>query len=156
MITKMELTDALYVCQRMRALDYNEIMANRWEEDYVQVAQDAYNAPGVKYTVLNKHHMPVVIFGVAFVYPNVGSGWLIATDELHEVRVETTKACRKVVNTLLRGDLHRIHADSIESHQGSHEWLAAIGFTKESVMPQYGKQGETFYRFTALRGRVCA
>lgn len=152
MIAKMELNDALYVCQRMRAADYHEIMANRWEEDYVQVAQDAYNTPGVKYAVLNKQGLPVVIFGVAFVYPRVGSGWLIATDDLPAVRLETTKACKKVVETLLRGDIHRIQADSVETHDWSHEWLETIGFKRESVMPGYGKNGETFYRYAALRG----
>lgn len=154
-MVELTLRDAIHVAQRMRADDLREVTATRWSDDPLEMAMEAARLPGIRYCAVHLQHGPVAIGGVALHTPGVGTAWMVGTRDLRTCGLEITRHGKRVMAALLNdgGGLHRIECLSADFHHDAHEWLNAMGFTKEGVRRNYGKNGEDFYMFAKLRGR---
>lgn len=146
MIVKATSEHLSFVLSHIRDSDRKELLLTQWGDSISEIS----HAPGAQYAVL-RDGLPVCVFGVVPLFPGVGQGWLIGTDEIGKSGVEVAHACQTVVNTLLDGHMHRIQADSAEFHTQAHTWLELIGFSRESRMVGFGKDGTDFFRYAICR-----
>ena len=152
MIAQATWPDVLEVSLKMRADDYAEVMATRWDDDPYSFAADCMRAPGVKLVARDDAGVPVAIGGVANWQPGVGQAWMVGAESIGKVGIEIAHACRTSIQALFdSGSIHRIQAFSAASHTRAHRWLRAIGLAEESRMPGYGKNGEEFIIFAVTR-----
>lgn len=152
MIVNMTIDHALYVCRRMRTIDFKEVMAMRWDESADQFALDMYQSPGPSFTALNASGVPVAIGGVVLHTPKVGTAWLVGTEDFNHVGLSVTRQFRDMIKTLLSTELHRIQAWSACFHEKAHQWLERCGMTRGEPIRALGKQGEDFYLYSICRG----
>ena len=150
MIVKASPDHILYVCQHLREDDRREILLSRWNDDLSELAESFCIAPGSRFAVL-REGIPVCAFGVAPALPGVGQAWLIGTDEIGSCGVEVAHACKTVVRTLLDGYMHRIQAYSAGFHAQAHRWLELLGFSRESRMCRFGKDGTDFFCYVICK-----
>lgn len=153
MITQATWPDVIYVANRMRAEDFDEVMATRWDEDPYSFAAECMKAPGIRLVARTADGVPVAIGGVAQWQPGVGQAWLVGTADVGLLGAEIAKSCRKSIAALFEsGTIHRIQAFSSATHLQAHRWLKAIGLREESRLPLYGKNGEEFIIFAVTKG----
>jgi len=143
----------LEVCLGMRADDRREVMATRWSDDPFDFAADCMRLPGTKLAALLPSGEAVAVGGVAVHQPGIGQAWMVGTERIGELGVEIAHASKKGIKALFeRGGVHRIQAHSAAFHSDAHRWLKAIGLRKEATLPKYGKGGEDFFIFSAVKG----
>lgn len=98
---------------------------------------------------------PVLAFGLAMEHPRRAYAWAWGTARKGRAIPAATRYLLEVIKPeVLSGGIMRIHADSMASHSRAHSWLRRIGAQKESEMPHFGKNGETFYRFAWIRSNA--
>lgn len=147
MIETLTPETALYVCKRMREIDFHEVMATQLTDSVEDFAAMCAYIGGVCYR--DAYGVPVAIGGVREAWPNVGIAWMVGTDAVAQNGVGLTKLGRDLMVT--HGHLHRIQAMSADFHTVSHKWLEAVGFERGGVMRKYGKNGEDFIVFEIVR-----
>lgn len=148
----MDVLDALYVAQRMRAADAREIWATRWNEDPHELARDAVACAPVAWTAC-KGHVPVACIGAGPLHPGVWRVWMYATDDFPSVGMKVTKFARRVmIPALLHAGAHRAECLSIDGHDQAHRWLEALGAAREATLGGYGRDGEDFHLYAWRRG----
>lgn len=153
MIAKLTLEHALRVVRNMREIDRREVMATRWNDDLEKFALDCYQVPGMSWVAINKEGEPVVIGGVAFNSPGVGTAWMVGTDKWLSVALEVSRFCKKTINTIFESEeIHRIQAFSAIFHTDSHKWLKLVGMHPKHVLHQWGKEKDDFILFEVIRG----
>jgi hypothetical protein len=59
----------------------------------------------------------------------------------------TRWALRSLKPAMLAAGGHRAECRSIETHGTAHRWLESLGFVREAVLPDCGKNRETFYQY---------
>ena len=148
----MTVDHALYVSRRMRDVDFKEVMATRWEEGTDRFALDVVNLPGIAFTAIGPHGLPVAIGGVAFHTPKVGTAWLVGTDEFTKSALSITRHVRRVIKDLLATELNRIHAWSACFHTDAHRWMEHCGMNRGNPIKAMGKNGEDFYLYSVVKG----
>jgi hypothetical protein len=80
--------------------------------------------------------------------PNVASLLFFATPTFLGYKIAMTKFIKKDMFRVLRDEgVHRIEAASLAGYPEVHAWLETLGMEKESEMPGYGKNGETFVTY---------
>lgn len=139
---------AYSVVDRMRDVDRREIFAVRWSENIDDLVADCMASRPTAWSA-SSHGVPVCVFGIARVRPNVCAGWLFATDDFTEVGLEVTRfAKRHIVPSLRSEGVHRIECHSADFHTGAHRWLeAAFDAKREAAHPGFGSRGETFHTY---------
>lgn len=153
MIVKMSLGHALYVARNMRENDWQEICATRWDEDPDSFAAECFRLPGTHFAAVDESGEPVAVGGVALHTPGVGQAWLVGTEAFPSLAIEVTRFCKASVEKMLASELHRIHAYSAAFHVESHRWLEAAGLSRHELpLRQWGRNGEDFYLFEAIKG----
>jgi len=93
--------------------------------------------------------VPTVVFGVTESAPGVGCPWMLATDDITEMRLSFVRASLKVIKDMLgEYPLLRNYVDTRNSI--SIRWLRWLGFELEE--PQnYGLYKLPFHRFEMRR-----
>lgn len=151
MIVKMHFTHAMHVCRNMTDADYKELSSIHWcgeANDFADaMAVEMENAPGWKYALL-KDDEPICVGGLHPLSPGVTNVWGIATNRVTEVVEEYTLFARKMIrNGLNLPEVHRVQAVTACSHKQAHRWLEAIGLTRESEIPMFGRRGENYFMY---------
>lgn len=151
-IVQLTHEDALYVVKNMREDDRREVFATRWNDCDYDLAHSCANQPGVKWVALLDGE-PVAIGGVSIHQPGIGQAWLMGTDKLPQAGLTLTRYCKDVVDKLMNDEsgLHRVQAHSAAFHTLAHDWLMAVGLDQRVELPRYGKAGEDFILFYAVR-----
>lgn len=143
--------DARYVAEHMRAADREEIAATREDDANPEgVALDCEKSASYSW-IAYLDDEPIMVVGFMPLGPKVMSGYMLATDRLSEVGLGATKwALRVGVQFLRELGCHRVECHSLSTHSTAHKWLRALGAHVESEVPNFGKNGETFFRFVRL------
>lgn len=143
--------EAIYVCTHMRADDFDEVMATRWDNDAHSFAAECMRLPGYK-KVAVVDGVPVAIGGLAVWQPGVGQAWLVGTPNIGKAGRQIAKHCKAEIARMFEsGCIHRIQAFSSATHTQAHLWLNSIGLKQEALMPKYGKNGEDFIIFSIVK-----
>ena len=143
----LTLETALYVCQHMRYIDAEEVLATMDHDSHEEFAQMCAFIGGVCYR--DAAGVPVAIGGVREAWPGVGIAWMVGTDAVPKNKMGLTKLGRELMVT--HAHLHRIQALSASFHTVSHEWLELVGFERSHTLRKYGKNGQDFIMFEIVR-----
>lgn len=139
--------NVLYIAQRMRDLDKEEIYATRWTDDPKDLAEDAMVIPHTSYIAVADGE-PVAAFGAIPAHPSVWNVWMFATDKWPKVALITTRYIKKtLIPRLKAAGGKRAECKSHANHHVAHKWLDSLGAIKESTLEKYGKDGEDFYLY---------
>lgn len=141
------LDDAAFVAERLRARDYDEVVASAGTDVPAILRASVLASVGMAWTA--ESDRPVLLLGCAPVLPGVGSPWLLGTEEAARYPGALTRIAKRHIAIMLQtyGALVNYvdarNADSVG-------WLRMLGFTVDKPTP-YGAQGRLFHRFT-MRG----
>ena len=148
-LAKINEADLLFVADRMRECDRREIFATRWNDDPAELAGTIL-ALG-EFGWVAGTDLPIAAFGAIPAWNGVWQVWMFATDDWPQVSLGVTKFIKRVMIPALRDiGAHRAECRSIEGHVTAHRWLECLGAHKESEIPNFGRNGETFYLYSWL------
>lgn len=137
----------MYIACNLRAADAEELYATCWDDKPETITKHTVACGDFRF-VFAVDGRPACAIGAAPMWPGVWSMWMFATDDFPRVSLSVTKHVRHVIMpSLLKTGAHRASAASLSTHDTAHKWLQSFGFSKESEMPGFGKNGETFYNF---------
>jgi hypothetical protein len=170
-IEPLALEPILHVARNMREEDRREIIATRWMFEPDQIAQETFalarfgcvahanppspNDPSSKglwpagrSSGFAQADMPVAVVAAIECWPGFYSVGMFATDAWPEVACSLTRwARRRMAASLLAAGAHRMECRTIEGHETAHRWLERLGAVREAVMPDMGRNRETFYLY---------
>jgi hypothetical protein len=147
------LRDMTYIAVNMRVEDRREIRAVFAGTD-TQIGAALFEASlGLAWTAW-REGSPVCAFGIARLFPGLGSGWAYGTCSMPAAMETVTRFClRKARPLLLREGFRRIEVRSAIDHDLSHRWLERLGFVPEGVARHYGSDGLDFVTFAATKNQ---
>jgi hypothetical protein len=133
------------VCANMRPADREEIMALRWSDSVMDLAEDTMNVPGPKWVAHLEGEGPTAVYGAAPMWPGVFSLWLYGTPHFHQVGLRLSRHIQRVmIPSLAIAGAHRAEARSLSTHTEAHGWMERLGGKPEATLKGYGKNGEDF------------
>lgn len=145
-LDRLDYNGVYSVAENMREWDRREIYATRWNEDPADLATDAMRAFEFGW-LASGGETPIAVIGGIPMHPGVWSVFMFATPEFHKIRVAMTRFALRQLKPVLTNVAHRIECRSMEGHEDAQNWLELIGFSRESSIPKYGKNGETFHLY---------
>jgi hypothetical protein len=146
-----------YICTHLREIDKREIYPLFFFDDPEHLtAATMWAIEHGKGRIIWANGLPAALIGV---HPeaNGPSCWRVfafGTDNWKSAAYLCMRELRKLAREVIRETgAMRMHCDSIEEHTEAHSWIERMGGEVESVMPHYGKNGETYRRYVWLRDR---
>lgn len=136
-----------YIVSNLRAADREELSAasNSMDPD-VWVAQMRPISGFTSFFEVDGK--PATLIGAASIRKGVWSLYCFGTDEFDRCALSLTRYCKEVMTpSLISVGCHRAECDTIDTHTSAHRWLESLGLKRESVMPQYGRNRETFFKY---------
>jgi len=120
------LEDLKYLAPRLRYEDKREILAS-----VGMIPLDAllfsYSNSDLVFTIVSPKDEPVAIFGVGKLENGVGGVWLLATDNLKDIKFAFLKENKKVINFL--NTKYKILWNFVDCRNSLHiKWLKWCGF----------------------------
>ncbi len=147
------LRDMTYIAVNMREADRREIHAVFPGTDTAIGSALHEASPGLAWTAWHGGR-PVCAFGIARLFPGLGSGWAYGTRAMPSTMKPVTRFClRKAAPKLLREGFRRVEVRSAIDHDLSHRWLEHLGFQREGIARDYGSEGLDFVTYAATRNR---
>lgn len=141
------IKDIKYLAPRLRFEDKREILSNSGSTPY-EALMNGYIENVIVFTIVNEHNKPVAIFGISDVGQNVGAIWLLATDNLKDIKYPFLRECKKVINFL--NTKYKILWNFVDCRNSLHiKWLKWCGF-KFINKQKYGVLNEPFYEFIKI------
>ena len=151
MLAKLNEPDLLFVADRMREWDRREVFATQWDDDAAKLVSNIL-AGGEFGWVAGVDGLPVAAFGAIPVWNGVWQVWMFATDDWPKVALGVTRFIKKVmIPALEEVGCHRAECRSMDGHDVAHRWLECLGAHKESELPHFGRDGQTFYLYCWTR-----
>lgn len=136
------------VAALMRDADLGELMAVTGHRDHFDLAAALGSVHGDNAIVICADDgAPVAVLTNHIPRPGTLSLGMFATDRWPEVARSASRWCVTTYRPELLARFHRLEAASIEGHDVAHRWLEFLGFSREAVMPKFGRNGETFYLY---------
>ena len=120
------LEDLKYLAPRLRYEDKREILASVGMIP-IDALTLSYYASDLVFTIVNPKDEPVAIFGVGGTKNGVGGIWLLATDNLKDIKFPFLKENKKVINFL--NTKYKILWNFVDCRNSLHiKWLKWCGF----------------------------
>jgi len=146
-LDRLDYNGVYSVAENMRVSDRREIFATRWDSSPETLAADAMKSYEFGWLAW-LGDAPVCAFGGMPIHPGVWAVWMFATDDFPKVALSVTRFVRKYMKPVLQDLSHRVECRSIEGHPDAQKWLEFLGMKQESVIPRYGRNGETFLLYS--------
>jgi hypothetical protein len=146
------LDDLRHIVENMRSRDWDEIRACLWDDDkerFVFQFDHAVKQGGMAWTA-RWDGKPVAIVALIPMWPGLYQAGMFATSDFPKVAMRLTRALQKSIIPVI-GELRevrRVQCHSIEGYDEAHRWLLSLGAEKEAVIPNYGRNGESFVTFS--------
>ena len=140
----MTVEDCVYVCQRMRKIDFDEFTATQEAQTTDQIIKQLLAQNGEHYTICNKKNIPVLIGGTFYENPGVATIWLLATDDITNRDFSvTTKFINGLMEIMLDNKTcHRFQASSIGYRSVAQRWLQFnLGLEYEGKLKGFCRNG---------------
>lgn len=151
-LAKLNEDDLHWVASRMRQRDRDEIFATRWDDDIDRMVKEIMGGGEFGFVAGDDNGLPIAAFGAIPVWNGVWEVWMFATDEWKRIALDVTKFGHRTFFPALESTgYHRLQCRSLSTHTVAHRWLESMGAHKESELPNYGRNGETFYLFCWTR-----
>lgn len=147
-LAKLNYDDLHWVASRMRQQDRDEVFATRWDDDVDQLCKEVVASGEFGWVAGTDEGLPVAAFGAVPVWNGVWEVWMFATNEWPRVSYGVHKFIKRVMIPAIRStEWNRAQCRSMAGYTWAHKWLESLGAHKESEMPCFGRNGETFYLF---------
>jgi hypothetical protein len=92
-------------------------------------------------------------FGCVVPWRHLGNTWAIITPRGHQHPVTVHRTIKRTMLAVARAlDLRRLESEIREDFDFGHRWVRVLGFQRESRLPVYGPDGETFYKYVFFPG----
>lgn len=151
-VAKLNADDLDWVVRRMRQRDREEIFATRWDDDPEKLVKDVMAGGEFGWVFGDDDGLPVAALGAIPVWNGVWEVWMFATDEWPRVSLGVHRFIKRTMIPALESvGYHRAQCRALDRHTEAHRWLLSLGAYKESELPNYGRNGETFYLFCWTR-----
>ena len=144
--------DAAYVARRMRPGDANEILPLLWggAEDLALSASAAHYARTAFYD-----GKPVAVVGGTQTHPACWQVFMFATNDWPRVALSVTRhVVREMLPAWYASGANRAECRSHAAYDWAHRWLEMMGASREAVIPEYGREAETYYQYVWLRSKT--
>jgi hypothetical protein len=145
-IGPLERDAVAFVARTMRARDRAEIFATRWDDDPDAVAAETMALARIGGVAWN-NGAPIAVACAMPLWPGVWSIGLYATDAWPAVARAVTRWIKATTRDFIAGGAHRAECRSLATHTTAHRWLERLGAVREAVLPDYGRNRETFYLY---------
>lgn len=149
---------ALYhICANMRDVDKREIYPLLPHDNPLLLAHQTMHACNMgRAKCIWVNGIPAAVCGV---HPEFGHMayrvFAFGTDQWKSAAFLVMRELRKIARSVIKDHgTMRMHADSHADHEEAHKWMERMNGKCESVMPYYGKNGETYHRYVWLRDDV--
>jgi hypothetical protein len=152
-LERLSYNAVCWIAENMRSEDCREIFATRWDTKPESLATDAMQSYEFGWVAWHGD-IPVCAIGAMPKHPGVWSVWMFATDDFYKVALTVTRFARNKMKPVLQSVAHRVECRSIEGHTEAQKWLEFLGMTQESVIPKYGKNGETFLLYSFINSNL--
>lgn len=140
------LMSLAYIAHNMREIDKREVFAGRYT-DPDALAIDALTVPGFT-DIAWLDALPVAAIGGREQWPGVWNVWCWGTDSFARVKFTLSKhIIRTLVPAMINNGGWRGQCYSHEDHAEAHAWLEWLGFEREAVMRQFGRDGSDFFLY---------
>lgn len=140
----------IHIAQNMRAPDREEIFATRWDDDPVSLALDSCAITEMSWMALLDDE-PVAAIGATPLWPRCWSVWAFGTDKWDNVVLTLTKHVSRFMFPAITAIGLRAQCFTLSTHTQAHRWLEFCGMDREATLPNFGKNGETFYLYAWRR-----
>jgi len=143
---------ALHVVAHVRADDLAEVLATRWSDDRLDLAESFLRAGPYAWECGLTEAEPIACVGALEIWPGVWQAWMVATDAFDKIGFQLTRFVRRTIMPIVTtAGAHRVQAHSAETHAVAHRWLESLGAKYEAPVPAFGRNGEDFrcYAWTA-------
>ncbi len=145
-ITDVTLVDLLVVCKGLPEDEIEQIEAFTGEPyDPENIAVKTFTSDGVKWTCRVKETgEPLVVAGFFQVGVSTWRSFMLANDRAWaEFGAEVTQHCKEIVDKVAESDeFIRIETICLETRARATAWYPSIGLKFESVLRNYGVNGE--------------
>jgi hypothetical protein len=136
--------DVLTICQNLRTKDRMEIFATRFDsepEDLLVSTMALTDTSWIAYD----GDVPVAVFGIMPIAPNVWSAYAFATDRFPRIALSLTRFIKRgIIPSLLATGAKQVQAMVWTEYHQARKWLSGFGAREEAVIPNLGKNGEDF------------
>ena len=148
-----------YICQNLREIDQREIYPLLQHKSSTFLANLTYQAcEAGQASVIWVNKLPAAVVGLHPLHGNVcWQVFIFGTDHFKSGMTVIMRDIRKHIRKVcdMYPEAQRMQADSHFEHTEAHEWMERLHGVRESVMPCYGSDGSTYYRYRFLRQGHC-
>jgi hypothetical protein len=146
-----DFNDVLFVAERMRACDQEEIYSQRWSDDPAMIAQEVMLSGAFRWGAY-KNGVPIAMIGAFPKWPGVWSVWSFGTDRWPEVvKTLASHVQRFMLPALENHGAIRAECHAMASNKPACRWLTFLGAKAEATLDNYGKNGQTFVCYSWTR-----
>lgn len=137
--------DADHLGKFLREADLLEMKSFRQVTDPCIYLKEGIKASFQCWTCTDKKGVPIFVFGVVPVIPNLyGAVWLMGTERIHEVKKEFIKDCKNWLPRLHQG--FPLIGNFVYAENAIHvKWLKFMGFNFVGKKDNFGLLGLPFY-----------
>jgi len=142
------VTDAIgYIAENLRDADKAELTAAFGAiPDVSEFLYDVWEASAQSWIVLDRTGLPIAIFGVTGLTPEVGFAWFLGTDGVTDEWVAIARQTPKFIRRM--HELFPTLYTNVDARNDiTVHWLSAAGFTLSDADPAYGPEGRLFLQF---------
>jgi hypothetical protein len=148
------LRDVSYIAANLRSEDHAEIACQVPQGTKPEAIARSSLAAG-EARVVFRNGLPCGAFGFVPVSDGVLSAWAYGMRGFERcIPAVTRHVYREFVSQWMQGNIRRIEARTIESHDSAHRWLEKAGAVRCCTLEQWGRNGERFYLYEWVRGCV--
>lgn len=95
---------------------------------------------------------PIICSGIVELWPGVGEGWFVATDDLTNHPVTIARATKEVLyDQIDEGGYWRLQANIRTTWFTAVRFSEFLGFEKEGVMKKFGPDGANYLRVAIVK-----
>lgn len=155
-VVKTTHYDLLYLCQRMRPDEIEQLRAFFPMDDYEpeMAALMFANKGGPKFTLVDSAGLPLVAGGWESISDGVCQSWMVGTMAAWESNWRSiTKSARWMMDAMLEGGIRRLQTSALASRSAACSWyIDGLRMTPEGIWRGYGRQGQDVAFFSRLAG----
>ena len=96
------------------------------------------------YSIRNVHGQMIGIIGCILQRPGCASAWALMTHRIEKHPIETTKACKKLMESFRRRyQIRRMDMLVNAESERNLKWAVTLGFEEEGELRYFGDQGQS-------------
>lgn len=140
----------LSIAMNLREWDRKEIFATRADHDLNSFVNDLLfvAASPKSITRLIIADRPIYAVGFFELWPGVWSSFGFSTLEFPVIGRQLTRyLVREAVPALREFGAHRVECRSMEGHVEAQAWIEKLGYVREGVLLDYGRNRETYFSY---------